>query len=106
EDTKVLNGAIGEYITTVRKDINSEDWYLGSITNEQSREFDISLSFLDPQARYEAQIYADAPETDSNNNPEAISITTKEVTAKDNLRLHLGAGGGAAVRFKQLEWTR
>lgn len=102
EDTKVLNGAIGEYITTVRKDINSEDWYLGSITNEQSREFDISLSFLDPQARYEAQIYADAPETDLNNNPEAISITTKEVTAKDNLRLHLGAGGGAAVRFKQL----
>lgn len=102
EDTKVLNGAIGQYITTVRKDINSEDWYLGSITNEQSREFDISLSFLDPQARYEAQIYADAPGTDLNNNPEAISITTKEVTAKDNLRLHLGAGGGAAVRFKQL----
>lgn len=102
EDTKVLNGAIGEYITTVRKDINSEDWYLGSMTNEQPRDFEIALSFLDPNARYEAQIYADAKGTDLNNNPEAIDISSKEVTAKDTLKLHLGAGGGAAVRFKQL----
>ena len=102
EDTKVLNGAIGEYITTVRKDINSEDWYLGSMTNEEPRDFEISLSFLDPDARYEAQIYADAQGTDLNNKPEAIAISTTEVSAKDTLKLHLGAGGGAAVRFKQL----
>lgn len=102
EDTKVLNGAIGEYITTVRKDINSGDWFLGSMTNEEARDFDISLSFLDPNARYEAQIYADAQGTDLNNTPEAIDISTKEVTASDNLKLHLGAGGGAAVRFKQI----
>src|SRR5690606_18263076 len=102
EDTKVLNGAIGEYITTVRKDINSGDWFLGSMTNEEARDFDISLSFLDPNARYEAQIYADAQGTDLNNTPEAIDISTKEVTATDNLKLHLGAGGGAAVRFKQI----
>ena len=72
------------------------------MTNEEPRNFDISLSFLDPDARYEAQIYADAPGTDLNNKPEAISITTKEVTANDNLQLQLGAGGGAAVRFKRL----
>lgn len=102
EDTKVLNGAIGEYITTARKDINSEDWYLGSMTNEEPRDFEISLSFLDPDARYEAQIYADAQDTDLNNKPEAIAISTIEVSAKDTLKLHLGAGGGAAVRFKQL----
>ncbi|MCF8265878.1 MAG: glycoside hydrolase family 97 catalytic domain-containing protein, partial [Melioribacteraceae bacterium] len=33
-DTRVLNAEIGEYITTVRKDRNSSDWYLGSITDE------------------------------------------------------------------------
>lgn len=102
EDTKVLNGAIGEYITTVRKDINSEDWYLGSMTNEEPRDFELSLSFLDANATYEAQIYADAEGTDLNNNPEAIAITSKEVKAEDTLKLHLGAGGGAAVRFKKL----
>src|SRR5690606_32138942 len=102
EDTRVLNGAIGEYITTARKDINSEDWYLGSMTNEEPRDFEVSLSFLDPDTRYEAQIYADAHGTDLNNKPEAIAISTSEVSAKDSLKLHLGAGGGAAVRFKQL----
>ena len=35
--TKVLNGEIGEFITTARKDRFSSDWFLGSITNEQGR---------------------------------------------------------------------
>ena len=102
EDTKVLNGEIGEYITTVRKDIDSEDWYLGSITNEESRDLEISLSFLDDGATYEAQIYADAEGTGYQNNPSEVKITNKEVTAEDKLTLELGASGGTAIRFKKL----
>ena len=52
EDTRVLNAAIGEYVTTVRKDRHSDDWYLGSLTNEEGREFEVSLSFLDPDKKY------------------------------------------------------
>ncbi|MEL4307735.1 glycoside hydrolase family 97 protein [Joostella sp. CR20] len=102
EDTKVLNGEIGEYITTVRKDIDSDDWYLGSLTNEKARDFEISLSFLDEGATYEAEIYADAEGTDETHNPVAIAISTKEVKASDKLNLKLGASGGAAIRFKKL----
>ncbi|MDT0685410.1 glycoside hydrolase family 97 protein [Autumnicola psychrophila] len=102
EDTKVLNGEIGNYITTVRKDIDSEDWYLGSITDENARDLEISLSFLDEGATYEAQIYADAEGTGLDNNPSEVKITTKEVTAADNLTLQLGESGGAAIRFKKL----
>ena len=102
EDTKVLNGEIGKYITTVRKDIDSNDWYLGTITNENARDLNIQLDFLDRDATYEAQIYADAPGTGHQNNPTAITIYTKEVTAADSLSLLLGESGGAAVRFKKL----
>ncbi|MDT0645581.1 glycoside hydrolase family 97 protein [Zunongwangia sp. F260] len=102
EDTKVLNGEIGNYITTVRKDIDSEDWYLGSITDENARDLEISLSFLDEGATYEAQIYADAEGTGLDNNPSEVKINTKEVTAADNLTLQLGESGGAAIRFKKL----
>ena len=102
EDTKVLNGEIGKYITTVRKDIDSNDWYLGTITNEKARDLNIQLDFLDRDATYEAQIYADAPGTGHQNNPTAITIYTKEVTAADSLSLLLGESGGAAVRFKKL----
>ncbi len=102
EDTKVLNGEIGDYITTVRKDLHSNDWYLGSITDENARDLEISLSFLDDDALYEAQIYADAEGTGLDNNPENVQITSREVTAADSLTLELGASGGTAIRFKKL----
>ncbi|QEE50867.1 glycoside hydrolase family 97 protein [Flavobacterium alkalisoli] len=102
DDTKVLNGEIGEYITTARKDIKSADWYLGSITNEKARDLEVNLDFLDADAQYEAQIYADAEGTDETHNPDKVSITKQNVTAKDKLTLKLGASGGAAIRFKKL----
>jgi alpha-glucosidase len=102
EDTKILNGEIGEYITTVRKDLNSDDWYLGSITNEESRDLEIDLSFLDEGATYEAQIYADAEGTGYQNNPMEVEISKKEVTAADKLTLKLGESGGTAIRFRKM----
>ncbi|MFP9117470.1 glycoside hydrolase family 97 protein [Flavobacterium sp. RNTU_13] len=102
EDTKVLNGEIGEYITTARKDRNSTDWYLGSLTNEKARNLNVALSFLDANATYEAQIYADAPGTDETHNPGEVAITKKNVTAKDKLTLNLPRSGGYAIRFKKL----
>jgi alpha-glucosidase len=99
EDTKVLNAEIGAYITTVRKDINSNDWYLGSITNEESRNFNISLDFLDQNATYEAQIYADADGITWNKNATEIVISSKNVTSKDTLEINLAKGGGTAIRF-------
>ena len=98
-DTKVLNAEIGEYITTVRKDKYSEDWYLGSITNEESREFEIPLAFLDKNTSYEAQIYADAEGITWNTNAEKVNISIKTVTSKDTLKLNLAEGGGVAIRF-------
>ncbi|SHG83261.1 alpha-glucosidase [Flavobacterium fluvii] len=102
ETTKVLNGEIGQYITTARKDKNSEDWFLGSITNEKARDLTISLSFLDDKATYEAQIYADADGTDETHNPSAVAISKKTVKASDVLKLHLGGAGGTAIRFKKI----
>jgi alpha-glucosidase len=101
EDTKVLNAEIGEYITTVRKDLKTDDWYLGSITNEEARDFDIDLSFLG-EGKYEAQIYADGEGVDIDHNPANVAISKQEVRAADTLKIHLGAGGGPAVRFKKL----
>ncbi|MDT0675263.1 glycoside hydrolase family 97 protein [Autumnicola musiva] len=102
DDTKVLNGEIGQFITTVRKDFNSEDWFLGSITNEEARDLEISLDFLEKGASYEAHIYADAEGTGYQNNPAEVKISNKKVKSGDSLTLHLGESGGAAIRFKKL----
>ncbi len=101
EDTQVLNGEIGEYLTTVRKDRNSDDWYLGSMTNEKGREFTVNLDFLG-DGNYEAQIYADALGITWENNPEEVVISKQEVNSESVLDLELAPGGGAAIRFKKL----
>jgi len=102
DDTKVLNAEIGEFITTVRKDRKSEDWYLGSMTNENRREFEVKLDFLS-DGNYEAQIYADAPGTTWQNEPEKVVISNFKVTKASKLPIVLGEGGGMAARFKKLD---
>jgi alpha-glucosidase len=99
EDTKVLNAEIGEYITTVRKDRYSDDWYLGSLTNEESRKFELNLSFLDSEAEYLAQIYADAEGITWNSGAEKIAVSERNVSSNDTIIMKLVPGGGAAIRF-------
>lgn len=101
QDTQVLNAEIGEYITTVRKDRNSNDWYLGSLTNEEPRKFDVPLSFLDPDKKYEAQIYADAEGITWKKNAHKVVLSKRIVSSTDNLQLKLAAGGGTAIRFAE-----
>ena len=103
EDTKVIEGKIGEYITTVRKDRNSNDWYLGSITNEKSRTAEVKLDFLKPNTKYKAEIYRDGKDADVESNPLSVEILSQEVDSKSTLRLELAEGGGTAIRFTEIK---
>lgn len=100
ETTRLLNGELGEYVTLARKDRNSDDWYLGSMTNEKRRRYEVSLNFLDPDRTYLAEIYRDADDGDWDANPLAYQIEKKSVTARDRLALRLAPGGGEAIRLK------
>lgn len=102
EYTKVLNGEIGSYVTIARKDRNGEDWYLGSITNENGRTLEISLDFLDPCTKYLAEVYADGDDADYKTNPYPMNIYKKIVDNKTRLKLKLKSGGGQAIRFHQI----
>jgi len=99
EDSKVINGEIGDYVTIVRKEKETGNWFLGSITDENSREFTIDLSFLEPEVVYYSVIYKDAPDSHWDNNPTAYEIENRELTSSDTLNLILAEGGGAAVSF-------
>jgi alpha-glucosidase len=99
EDTRVLNGEIGDFVTTVRKDRHSDDWYLGAISDEEGRELKAPLSFLDPGRKYLAQIYRDGEHADWKRAPQDIVIEQREVTSADSLTLRLAPGGGQAIRF-------
>ena len=101
ERTIVLNGEIGQYITTVRKDINTNDWYLGSITNEEARELEIELSFLDPYKSYKATIYRDPVNGGWEERPEEVIIEDILVNKNSKYKLILPSGGGQAIKFSE-----
>ena len=69
EKTVVVKAKIGNYLTIARRDRNSENWYLGSVTDEKPRNLDITLDFLDDGAGYMAEIYSDGERTDYRTNP-------------------------------------
>ncbi len=99
QDTRVLNGVIGDYVTIVRKDRKSDDWYLGSLTDENGRNLSVQLDFLDPGQSYRAQIYRDAATADWEKNPYALEIAEQTVTQATKYEIRLAPGGGQAIRF-------
>jgi len=100
--TIILDGKIGDYVVTARKDKHSEDWYLGAITNTDARTLKVDLSFLDSETTYKAVIYKDDPDADWKTNPYPVTIEEQEVTADSVLELQLAPGGGAAIQFKKM----
>lgn len=99
KDTKILKVEPGDYVIIARKDKNSENWFLGAITDEEAREFDIRLDFLDSE-KYEMTVYKDASDSHWEKNPMKYEIETKSVKKYDTIKIKLAPGGGSALIFK------
>lgn len=97
DETKVLSGEPGEFITVARR--KGDEWFAGSMTNG-GRELAIPLAFLGP-GKYTAEVYADA--SDSAEYPKDVSVSKKVVDRNTKLSVKLAPGGGYAVRFVPLK---
>lgn len=98
DNTKVINGEIGKYITVARQSGN--DWFVGSITNEDSRELKIPLSFLNESKKYEAEIYTDNPSVNTRTH---VAVNSLEVNYRTILKVELKPSGGEAIHIKALD---
>ena len=102
QESRYLEAEPGDYITVVRKDKNSENWFLGAITDEHSRTTDIQLDFLTPGKKYKATIYRDGKKAHWKENPKSYEIQSLTVSHKTKLKLKLANGGGTAISFELL----
>ena len=102
-DSKYLEAEPNQYITVARLDKNSDDWYVGAITDGNSRVAEIDLSFLPKGKKYKATIYSDAPDAHWKDNPQAYQIKTVEVKPGKKLKQYLAPGGGAAIRIQSVD---
>ncbi|MCX6327592.1 MAG: glycoside hydrolase family 97 protein [Bacteroidia bacterium] len=92
DDTKVLNGQIGQFITMARR--SADDWFIGSMTNSYARDLEISLDFLEP-GKYKMVSFADAPDSGI----DATKLVKSEIIVKkgDKIKIKMAPGGGFAA---------
>ena len=97
EQSKVLDGEVGDYVVIARQEKGSDDWFVGGISDENQRIVSISFDFLEEGKTYEAKIYRDTEESHYNENPQAYQIETIEVTSASNMDINMASGGGFAI---------
>jgi alpha-glucosidase len=94
DDTKALDGRIGEYVVVARR--NGRDWYVGAMTNWTPRELEIDLSFL-PDGNFSMEAYQDGVNADRYGSD--YRQVKNRVTKSTKLKLKLAPGGGWAARI-------
>jgi alpha-glucosidase len=93
DDSKALEGEIGEYLVMARR--KGKSWYVGTITNNDARDVEIPLDFLDKGKKYEMTLFTDGgKEVKSRTH---VAINKKKVSSKDKIKLTLKPRGGAAM---------
>ena len=95
-----LDAEPADYIIVARKAKGNDSWWVGGIADENGKDYDLKLDFLDEGKTYTATIYADASDAHYINNPEAYTITSKKVKKGDTIPVHMVPGGGVAIAIK------
>jgi alpha-glucosidase len=94
DETRVLDGAVAQHLVMARRSGN--EWFLGALTDHQSRQIPIRLDFLGP-GKWTMSLWSDAP--DSGLNAEHLQTETRTVDAGNTLDLRLAPNGGAVAHF-------
>jgi alpha-glucosidase len=97
DNTVALDGKIAEHIAIARKKGN--EWYVGAMTNWESREIELDLSFLE-DGQYKAEVFRDgvnAGRAAADYKREVIDIPQNK-----KLKISMAPGGGYVARiYKQ-----
>jgi len=97
DDTKIVDGEIGKFITVARRSGN--EWFVGTVTNTDARDLKINMSFLTPGKKYKATIYYDDPQSKVRTKVSMKQIT---VTSSSVLNAHLFASGGQSIWIRPM----
>ena len=95
DETKVLQGTPGDYITTARR--KGEEWFVGTITSNEARTVKVSFSFLPKGKKYTAKIYSDDPTIKTRTQ---VKVEERKVDASTVLEVKLLPSGGQAIWIK------
>ncbi|MFD2162223.1 glycoside hydrolase family 97 protein [Paradesertivirga mongoliensis] len=95
EVTLPLEAKKGEYVVMARKGRNGE-WYIGAMTDEAARNFNLNLSFLEP-GQYTLQYWKDG--INAALDAQDFKTGTIEVTSQSTIKAELETAGGWVARI-------
>ncbi len=98
DETVVLHGKIGDYISVARK--HGEEWFIGTLNDEQGRELNLSLDFLEPNQAYHIEIFQDG--VNAHKFAEDYKKVIRKVTQQDTLTMTLAPAGGFTAHITKL----
>ncbi|MBC7407883.1 MAG: glycoside hydrolase family 97 protein [Arcicella sp.] len=101
DNTYILEAEPGDYITIARKAKGKEEWFVGGISDENSRLANVTFEYLPKGTKYIATIYADAKDANWNEKPQNYTVTKVIVTSKTVLKQYIAPGGGFAISIKE-----
>lgn len=100
--SKYLFAEPGDYLIVARQAKDSGQWFVGGITDELSRSFEVPMSFLDAGENYEVTLYADSEDADYKTNPQSYVISKVNVTSESVVPVTMAPGGGFAMSVRKM----
>lgn len=100
--SKYLFAEPGDYLIVARQSKDSGQWFVGGVTDEISRSFDVPMSFLDAGENYEVTLYADSEDADYKTNPQSYVISKVNVTSESVVPVTMAPGGGFAMSVRKM----
>ncbi|MFT3845697.1 MAG: glycoside hydrolase family 97 N-terminal domain-containing protein [Lacibacter sp.] len=92
DETKVLQGTPGQFISIARR--NGDDWFIGTITNNDARTVPLKFDFLPKGKKYIATFYSDDETVQTKTK---VEIEKKMITQATTISVSLKSSGGQAV---------
>lgn len=100
--SKYLFAEPGDYLIVARQAKDSGQWFVGGVTDELSRSFEVPMSFLDAGENYEVTLYADSEDADYKTNTQSYVISKVSVTSESVVPVTMGPGGGFAMSVRKM----
>ena len=94
DETRVLQGEVGEYIVTARR--KGDTWYIGGITNWTPRDVEVDLRPLGIACPH-VELYRDG----ANAHRKGSDINNSEFKIQNSeFKIHMAPGGGFVAKVK------
>lgn len=100
---KTVDAEFGQYIIAARKDMDSDNWFLGGATNNEARKGSISLDFLKENNLYEATLYSDDINSNRDLDPDALKVEKLYVCSTDSIHFNMRSNGGFSMSIVHLK---